>query len=528
MAKVIISNGLIVDGSGAPAYQGDIEIEGQHITRVTPTRAKVTGNEFNDAEVVDATGLVVAPGFIDIHSHSDHTLIVDPRAFSSIKQGVTLEVIGNCGFGCFPVNDPELARSRIYAYHDVKPISWRSAGEYFDALDREGPAINVASLVPNGQLRLAVIGTDERPATTQEKRAMRRLLEDSLEDGAWGLSTCLESAEESSMSDRDVADLLRSVGESGGFHAAHTRDRATHAAEAVEEAIRTADAANCKLQISHLIPDGGLADLEECLRTVDSARDHGDVSFDMHTRLFGIGYLYSALPPTVTQGTAEEVASRLRDPAVRQSVSSFRSGYSAFGEWDKVILLDNAVWPEYGRRSIAEIGDSFGLDPISTICELLAATPDDISALWAVTLTFTEEEQDTAFSHPLCVPASDAAALALDGPLSKSVFHGAYSWASWYYHHMVHEKRLLTLEDTIRKLTGQPASILGIRDRGMLRPHMFADIAIFDPTLFHDRETMFAPNQPAVGMSHVIVNGAVVLRDGELTGRRAGRVLRRS
>lgn len=529
MSRCVIANGLVVDGSGEPSFEGDVEIEHERIVRVSPHEHSVDRSDAGvEGEVIDATGLVVCPGFIDIHSHSDHTLLVDPRAFSSVNQGVTLEVVGNCGFGCFPVTDPDLAKSRIYAYHDARPISWRSAHEYFDALDAEKPALNVASLVPNGQLRLAVVGGEERRANRDEQRRMRKLLDKCLEEGAWGLSTCLESGEESSMTEAEVGALCRSVSAAGGFHAAHTRDRAEHAAEAIEEAIRTADAAAVRLQVSHLIPDGGLGDLEKCLSVVDRSADRGDLAFDMHTRLFGIGYLSGALPPSLLQGSPAEVAAALTDSSVRSAASNFRSVYSAFGKWDKVILLDNDVWPDYGRKSIAEIGATRGTTATDTICDLLAGAADDVSRLWVVMLTFTDEEQERAFVHPLCVPASDAAALAPDGPLANSTFHGAYSWASWYFRSMVHDKHLLSTEEAVHKMTGQPAAILGVTKRGLLKPGFFADVAIFDPGEYQDRETMFDPNRPAVGMKHVFVNGVATLRDGAPTGKRAGRVLRRS
>ncbi len=525
MSDLRISNGTIVDGSGAPAFVGDVEIAGDRIVAVTRREAgEPQREEGGVAEVIDATGLTVTPGFIDIHSHSDHTLLVDPRAFSPLNQGVTLEVVGNCGFGCFPIVNPELGKSRIYAYHDTRPISWRSAGEYFDLLDAGGPGINVASLVPNGQLRLSVVGAEERTATRDEQRRMRELLEQSLEDGAWGLSTCLESGEEMSMSEAEVAALCRSVAQAGGIHATHTRDRVEHAAEAVEEAIRTAEMSGVKVQISHLIPDGGIADLEKCISIIDAAG--ADVSFDMHTRLFGIGYLYTAVPPSILAGTPDEVAERLRDPDVRRSVAAYRSGLSALGDWRNVILLDNEVWPEYARTSIAEIAEERGSGPTDAICDLLAATADDPGRLWDLLLTFTDEEQQVAFVHPLCVPASDAAALALDGPLAGSSFHGAYGWAAWFYRTMVRDEKLLTLEQAVQKMTAQPASILGVKDRGLLQPGSFADIAIFDADVFADFETAFEPNRPAVGMRHVLVNGTRAFEDGALTDRRGGRVLR--
>lgn len=530
MRDTLIANGLIIDGTGAPPFAGDILVEGDRIRRVAKRGEREREEQASrTANTLDATGLVVSPGFIDIHSHSDHTLVVDPRAFSSVNQGVTLEVVGNCGFGCFPVEDAKLALSRVYAYHDVSPISWKTAEEYFNRLDEGRPAINVASLVANGQLRLAAVGPGEQPATPSQLRRMRELLDQSLEAGAWGISTCLESGEEHSLTEDDVAELLRSVAEHDGIHAAHTRDRANRAPEAIEEAIRTAKRAGARLQVSHLIPDGGFTDMERCIAVVDAATSTGsdDVTFDMHTRLFGIGYLYAAVPPSWLQGPTEEVRARLQDRELRRELRNYENYLSKFGDWSRILILDNDVWPEYGRRSVAEIAEDRRAEPLDAICDLLAATPDDVSRLWTIELTFTEDEQREAFAHPLCVPASDAAALALDGPLAESRFHGAYSWASWFYRYMVRDNKLLSPETAIHKLTGQPASILRLKDRGVIREGAFADIAVFDASSFADRETMFDPNRPAVGMRHVLVNGVVAMRDGTVTGRRGGRVLRK-
>jgi N-acyl-D-aspartate/D-glutamate deacylase len=525
VADVLITNGTIVDGSGAEAFIGDIAVEGERIQRIERREPGETVDA-DAGEVIDANGLTVTPGFIDIHSHSDHTLLVDPRAFSPLNQGVTLEVVGNCGFGCFPVVDPKLAKNRIYAYHDVAPITWRSAGEYFDLVDAGHPGINVISLVPNGQLRLSVVGPEGRPATPDEQRSMRQLLEQSLEEGAWGLSTCLESTEEISMSEEEVAGLCRSVADAGGIYATHTRDRVDHAGEAVAEAFRTAEMSGVKLQVSHLIPDSGMKHLEDCLEVVDRSADGTDAAFDMHGRLFGIGYLYAAVPSWVIAGTPDEIEQRLRDSEVRHQIAEYRSGLSALGDWRKIILLDNEVWPEYARKSIAEIAEERQSSPTDTICDLLAATADDVDRLWDLLLTYTEEQQRETFVHPLCVPASDAAALALDGPLANSSFHGAYGWASWFYRYMVRDYKLLTLEQAIHKLSGQPAAILGLKHRGVLREGNYADIAIFDADSFADRETEFEPNKAAVGMRHVFVNGRHAFADGTLNPDRGGRVLR--
>jgi N-acyl-D-aspartate/D-glutamate deacylase len=227
-------------------------------------------------------------------------------------------------------------------------------------------------------------------------------------------------------------------------------------------------------------------------------------------------------------GTPAEVAERLRDPQARRTVAAYRSGLSALGNWRNVILLDNDVWPEYARKSIAEIAEDRGSEPTDAICDLLAATADDPARLWDLLLTFTDQQQQATFVHPLCVPASDAAALALDGPLADSSFHGAYGWAAWFYRYMVRDQKLLTLEQAVHKLTAQPASILGVEDRGLLEPGSFADVAIFDAESFADRETKFEPNRPAVGMHQVFVNGVRAFENGGVTASRGGRVLRRN
>lgn len=526
MPRTVIKNGTIIDGTGAPAFRGDVVIEHDRIAEVREGNARESPV---DAHVVDATGLAVTPGFIDIHSHSDHALLSDPRAFSSLTQGVTLEIVGNCGYGCFPIG-PDLAgaKGKIFAYHDSAPISWTDADGYFRALEERRPGINVASLVPNGQLRVAAMGPVEREATRDERRAIVRLLEASLEQGAWGLSTGLEYGEESFTTEDELQELSRSVAAAGAVHACHPRDRDDRAAEAIDEVVDASREFGTRLQISHLIPNRGLADLEACLRAVERARDEGlDISFDMHTRLFGIGYLSVALPPSSLHGDPADVRARLASDEFKAQVATYRSSLSALGDWSRVLLLDNEVWPDYGRRTIAEIAAERVATPMDAVCDLLAATADDPSRLWASELTFTEAEQRTAFAHRLCMPASDAAASALDGPLADLDFHGAFSWAAWFYGYAVRNAQLLTAEEAVHKLTGQPAAALGVPDRGALRPGAFADIAVFAHDALKDHETMFEPNRPSTGIEHVLVNGRLAVEGGRLTDVRSGSVLRR-
>ncbi len=519
--ELVIRGGTILDGSGGEPFAGDVAIEAGTITAVGSVPA-------TECPEIDATGLYVAPGFIDIHSHSDYTLLVDPRAKSAIHQGVTLEVVGNCGFGCFPIDDAELARKAIYGYSEAVPIEWKTAGGYFDRLQAARPAVNVLSLVPNGQLRLSTVGLADRPADPGELAEMTRLLEQSLAEGAWGYSTGLEYAQEAGATEEEVAALCRVLAPGGGLYATHTRRRDAGAADSVAEAIRVATASAVRLQVSHLVPRNGIEEARRSTELVEAARARGlDVEFDMHTRTFGLTHLYAALPPWALAEPPSALATILRDPAARERMRPHRSILSAGADWGRIVLLDNPFWPEYARRDLASIAAERGQAPLDTVYDLLSGALDAPHKLMVIIHAYTEEEQREAFAHPLCVPGSDATTLSPDGPLADSCFHGAYTWASWFYRFMVRDERLLSPAQAVHKLTAQPAARLGLSDRGTLAPRAFADVAVFDPARFAERGTTFEPNQLAEGMVHVLVNGVHTLRDGRLTGERAGRVLRR-
>ncbi len=514
--KLVVRNGTVYDGTGADGRVADVAIEDGRVVGVGQIEA--------DAEVIDAAGLAVAPGFIDIHSHSDYTLLMDPRAVSAIHQGVTTEVVGNCGFGCFPIRDPAVARRAIYGYSDALPITWSSAGEYFERLESARPAVNVLSLVPNGQLRIATLGVVDRPADAHELAEMQALLHESLDAGAWGYSTGLEYAQEQGATEEELTALARHA----PFYATHTRRRDDGAAEAVAEAIRTGDRAEVRLQVSHLVPRKGIADTRRCVELVEAARDRGqDVAFDMHTRTFGLTNLYAALPPWALSAETGELAVMLRDPAKRDEMRGHRSILSAFNNWSRVVLLDSEAWPEYARRDLASIAAERRQEPLDAVYDLLLGDVEELHRLMVIIHAYSEDQQREVFAHPLCVPGSDATTLAPDGSLAHSFFHGAYTWASWFWRFMVRDEELLAPAEAVRRLTGQPAERIGLSDRGVLREGARADVVVFDAERFSERGTVFEPNLLADGMKHVIVNGVQTLRDGRLTGERGGMVLRR-
>jgi N-acyl-D-aspartate/D-glutamate deacylase len=519
-ASLVIRGGKVFDGTGAAATQADVVIKAGRIAEIG------TVGDI-DAIQIDATECYVAPGFIDIHSHSDYTLLVDPRALSSIYQGVTLEVVGNCGFGCFPIGNPATAATSIYGYRDDLPISWRSAVEYFEQLEATQLAVNLLSLVPNAQLRMSVMDSPSDVATSSDIVSMKRLLEESLEAGAWGFSTGLEYAVEERASEEEIVALCGAVARVGGLYATHTRGRSGDGIAGVAEGIRTAEKAGARLQISHLLPRGGQLAGERCLALVDSARARNvDVAFDQHTRPHAFTYLHVALPPEAMDGGPVEIALRLRDPNERALMRQYRGLLG--DEWSRVVLLDSPRWPEYAQRDFASIAAERSQDPFDAVLDVLLGSVDELHQLMVIMPCYSERQQRETFAHPLCIPASDATALAPDGPLRDSVFHGAYTWAAWYWRAMVREQRVLTPAEAIRRLTSMPADVLGVRDRGRLKAGACADVVVFDPDRFADRGTLVDPNKLADGMQHVIVNGVVTLRDGVATGARAGQVLRRA
>ncbi len=517
----VVEGGSVLDGSGAPPFAADIGVLDGRVVEI--------GN-LSDATretTLDARGLSVSPGFIDIHSHSDFTLLVDPRAVSSVTQGVTLEVVGNCGFGCAPIADPALAREAIYGFREDQPISWRSVEGYFDRLAAVRPAVNVIALVPNGQLRLATVGLEPRPARREERERMRSLLRTGLEQGAFGFSTGLEYASEADATEEEVAALCREVARADGIYATHTRDRDAGAVGAVAEAIRTAETAGARLQVSHITPRGGWRDAERAIELVDKARDRGlDVAFDMHTRLFGTTYLKAVLPAWAMAGGRDALAGRLRSRSDRARMKWDRNLIASLGDWDRVVLLDNPALPEFQRRSVGEIARASGCEPLDAVYDVLLREIDHLHRQMVILHCYTEDDLRSTYSHDVCTVASDATALAPDGPLAGSTFHGAYSWAAWFYRRMVRETETFSPAEGVRKLSGLPAERLGLSDRGRIRKGACADIAVFEAEAFGETGTTFEPNRISAGMRHVLVNGVVSLRDGQLTGARGGEVLR--
>ena len=525
MLDLVVRGGTVVDGTGAPRRRADVGVEDGRIAAVGDLGRAVSGRD------LDASGLIVAPGFIDIHSHSDFTLLVDPRALSAVAQGVTTELVGNCGHGCAPVADPDATKGNIYGYTPDVPIAWRTTAEYLELLDLRRPAVNVVTLVPNGMLCRAVMGLEDRAPRPDELRRMAALLEAGLDEGAVGFSVGLEYPIERCCTPEQVTALCKVAVRHDGLFAPHLRNREVRAVEAAEEALDAARAAGVRLHIPHVVPRrGGPPDADlQIYALVDRARRSGaDVSLDMHTRLHGLTNLAAALPGWACEGGAAELRGRLRDPSVRAALREHESLITSFalGGWDRVSLLTSARRPDLVGRSFQEIADAAGTAPFDAVLDVLDAEADDPYFPLCLCESYTESQLRAAYEHPACTAASDATSLCPDGPLSRSTFHGAYTWASWFIRRHVRDEPVFTIEEAVRKLTSQPAARLKLADRGALRAGACADVVAFDPARLRERGTLERPNQLAEGVVHVLVNGVVEMERGAFTAERGGRVLR--
>ncbi|MBM3959668.1 MAG: amidohydrolase family protein [SAR202 cluster bacterium] len=528
MFDLLIRGGTVVDGTGNPGRAGDVGVIGDRIVAVGELSSP------SPNEVIDATGRVVAPGFIDIHSHSDFTLLLDPRALSQLYQGVTTEVIGNCGHGCAPVKGAiEDIRANIYGYKAGLTDSWHSVGEYLSVLEAARPAVNVAALVPHGNLRLACVSDTARPANRDEMAAMGKELARGLDDGAWGYSLGLEYPAERASSPSEIVALARISAGAGGLFAVHTRNREKLAVEGVQEAVDLALESGARLQLSHVIPRrGGPPDaLQQCLGALDAARARGaEVGFDIHTRLHGITNLVNVLPAWATENGQDAAIAMLRDPALRERIRKHESIITSFGlgGWDRVSIFAADRQSGVRGKSIQELAARGS--PLDAIFDLLIAEHEaggDFSRIICLAHSYDEKQLLDTLRHAACGVGSDATALCADGPLAGETFLGAYTWAGWLIRRAVRETRTLTLEVAIARLTGMPASRLGLKDRGLLKPGMAADIIVLDPAKFEETGSLEAPNRYARGVDALVVNGKMQMAGGRPTGKRAGRVLRR-
>lgn len=534
---LLIRGGKIVDGTGNPWFLGDVAVRGDRIAAIgqLPAEAKAK-------RVLNAQGLVVSPGFIDMHSHSDRPLLEDGNAQSKIRQGVTTEVLGEDSSG----GPAKGKRGPDSFRREGRTLEWTTLGGFLDTLEAGGIATNVASYVGLGTLLGCVMGDALDRPNPEQLEALKTLLEEALNEGAFGLSTMLAGARELNVTTDDLVALCKVVRRHGGTYSSHLRNEGTTVLEAVREAIAVGEGAGVPVDIIHVkIAEQKLwGRMNEIVGLIDEARRRGvNVQANVYPYTRGNNDLVTILPPWAHEGGKVELLRRLKDPddrkRMREDIRNGRPGwynhYTAVGgDWGRMLISANLSEPNKRfqgmtmDRILAERSkdQASALDPIDQMFDFLAEEDGSISTIYA---HHTEDDMNLALRQPWCSIGSDGSALAIEGPLRRGNPHprsfGTFPRVLGVY---VRERQLLSLEEAIRKMTSLNAAKIGIVDRGLLRPGQFADITLFDAGKIQDKSTYLEPFQYPEGIEYVIVNGKPVLERGEHNGSRPGRALRHS
>ena len=535
MTSTVIGNVIVVDGTGEPRYTADVAIADGRIARIAEP-----GTLAGSGTVIDGTGLVLSPGFIDMHAHSDLQLLVNPGHYAKLSQGVTTELLGQDGLSYAPVDEPTLdgVRKQIAGWNsnpDDFDWDWRTVGEYLDRLDRPDAdgnriATNAAYLIPQGTLRALVVGFDDRPASTDEVNAMQQVIRDSMAQGAIGMSSGLTYTPGMYADTAELEALLTTVGELGGFYDPHQRSYGKGALEAYAEMIELSRATGCPLHLAHATMNFGVnkGRAPELLALIDAARADGvDITLDTYPYLPGATTLAAVLPSWSASGGVDATLDRLQNPEtlarIRQALEVDGSDgcHGVTAEWETLEIsgVQNPELDGVVGKTVEQIAAERGADPFDTFVDILLRDRCGTGILQHVG---HEENVRAIMVHPVHTGGSD-------GLLVGGKPHPR-AWGTFprYLGHYCRELGLMSLEETVNHLTGRPAARLKLVDRGLVREGYAADLVLFDPDTIADTATFPLPRQPAAGITHVFVNGVAAIADGAPTGARAGRALRRT
>jgi N-acyl-D-amino-acid deacylase len=526
----VISGARIVDGTGAAWHYGDLAIKGDHIAAL--------GDLHNAAanQRIDAHGLVVSPGFIDVQGQSEFNILVDGRAASKITQGVTTEITGE-GTSIAPLNDNLLEDFRDQAAKYHVDLDWHSLEEYFQRFQRARPAINLGTFVGAGGLRQYVIGKDNRPATPAELAQMRQLVAQAMQQGAFGISTALQYVPGIFASTDEIVELAKVARTYGGVYFTHQRSESDVILPSLDEAFAISERANISTTIWHLKTayQENFGKMPEVLRRIQAAREKGiDVAASVYPYTRASNDLIACFPSWIVEGGTDKMLARLKDPAQRARAQKEMETPSSTWEnqWlgsggGKGVMLVHILNPDlhkYEGMNLDEIGHQVGKDPKDAAMDIAIA---DRGKSQVVISIMDEVDVRTAVSNPLVTFGSDSEEQAEDGPLSTTKAHPrAFGTFSRVLAEYVRKEHTMSLEEAIRKMTSLAASRVGITDRGILRPGMMADITVFDPASIQDVATYNDPLRYSVGVKYVFVNGKPVVADGRITDEHPGRALR--
>ena len=529
MFDLLIKNGLVIDGSGAPAVRADVAIDGNAIAAVGPD---LDGSAFT---TLDAEGLAVAPGFIDIKTHSDFTLPINPRAESKVRQGVTTEIVGHCGFSVAPCLPGKVQLLRDYLSPSAPwlPFRERSFAEYLDTFP--AAAVNAGMLVGHNTLRLMVMGMAQRAPSASEMDRMIGLLEEALRAGALGLSSGLFTAPGSYAARDEMVALCDVLKRHNAGYFTHLRDESNRVLEALDEAIDIAQTCGIHVQVVHFKCSGvdNWGKVGEALERLAAANRRGaSIDCDAYPYAAGSNPLKNLMPQWVQSGGVDAMLARLEETDTRNRIRAdiARDGLNNWGRiesWECVRISISPHLPQYAGRTIEDLARERGHDPVDVVCDYLVA---DRAATRVLVTSISEDDIRDIVRAPAALVGSDGNCVATYGTVSQGMphprFYGTFPRVIGRY---VKEQNVIPLETAIHKMTGATARALKLADRGLLKPGLRADVTLFEPDAFTDRATYADPHQyPAGERTSVIVNGTVVVDNAKHTGATPGRVLRRA
>ena len=524
---IVIKGAMVYDGQGGRPFEADIGI----VAGTIRTVGKIKGSRGKVG--IEGKGLAVSPGFIDIHDHTDVSLIVNPKAESVIHQGITTLVSGNCGGSAFPVPDSVFEEEKenaktIYGLD----LTWKDMAGFFGRVEEKGIALNYSTLVGHGSIRAAAMGFNDRPPSPEELEKMKSLVEEHLRGGAFGLSSGLEYTPGSFARPDELTELCRVVARFNGMYATHMRDEDEGILESLDESIAAAKDSGVRLQIAHLKVGGhrNWPKVDAALAKIDQAKQQGvDLFCDRYPYIAGSTGLSSFFPLWAREGTTEDFIRRLQDPALDGRLRAhLATAEDRLGSWEKVLISD--VVQDKNKylqgKTILEAARELGKQPYDFMRDLLV---EEKAMVGMISFYGSEDVLKKILAHPLVGVGCDGSAIAPYGVLSRGKPHprnyGTFPRALGKY---VREEKIVPLEKMINKMTAIPASRLGFDKRGCLQPGYYADLVVFAPDKIADRATWADPHQFPVGIEYVIVNGQVVVEHGEHTGRLPGRILKKT
>ena len=528
MIDFIFEKGLVYDGSGNEPYVADVATLENKIECI---------GQLDDVECIqriNVEGLAVAPGFIDLHTHSDFTLVVNTKAESQVHQGVTTEVVGQCGHSCAPVcHSSAIAKVALGYIPGCEGAGWESFGEYLDHLDQYNLGVNVAAFVGHGAIHRMVMGDELRLPEPEEVDQMAGLVHQAMEEGAAGFSTGLEYWPGIQSAPEHIVPLCEVTASHNRLYATHVRNRDRFYDLGFGEAIATARTSGARLQISHIQPKYGAPAhaMEHTLEIISAARRHGvELAFDVIPHDWAHTLVMAILPRWALEGGVDRILERLKDDESRDQIKRNRSPMwllVADRLWSKIVLLNSRENPQLVGESLEEIGKARGNDPYDVVLDLLLEEGNDMHQLLWTSHAFLESDLELCLEQPECAVISDTLALAPYGDLATQLGSlSGYGWTSEFLNRYVKERNVMSLSEGVRRLTSLPAQRLGLGDRGLVREGFKADIVVFDPDAIRSTWTVQQPRSYPTGIEYVIVNGRLTISAGQRTENDGGMVLR--